>query len=220
MSPIPGSFLPGTSDSLMAWGAKEGGSPGILELCVPSSPGWTRRRGWWAWACLPACGKGQGARPPGLGPPPGVCPGPFAAGLGVEQLGLRDPGGAITFPHGPPAQCTRATSVFNRPRSTSRSRAPWPEDSKVSSWAGWAPIPVTTSMVSSSPSSRGPRIAMLRPPRARWPGEAVHTRGDCRPLAAWDRTGAGLGPAWRASTGISPRYFLQGSVIGCRDIAG
>lgn len=36
------------------------------------------------------------------------------------------------FSHGPSVQCTRATSVFNRPSSAVRSRAPWPEVSRLS----------------------------------------------------------------------------------------
>jgi len=114
-----------------------GGSHGIPEPYPAPSPGSSggserelRRVGLGLRA-------GPGVRPP-RGPPPGVCPGSlqpasasgWSGGLG---LGPEDPSvGGVTFPHGPSAQCTRAASVFNRPPSATRSRAPWPEDSRVS----------------------------------------------------------------------------------------
>lgn len=103
-------------------------------------------------------------------------------------------GWGLTFPHGPVAQCTRAASVFNRPPSATRSRTPWPEDSKVSSRAGWVAVAEASSTASSSPSRARP--AMLRPPGAARSGEVAGARmaagcmGCPVPDWGWARPGA------------------------------
>lgn len=162
------------------WGGETGvlkgweGSRRIPEL-YPPTRGAQRAlkgsRGEWAWAC------GQGPASGTARPAFWSLPGPFAAGLGlgVERrawagAGPEDPSvGGVTFPHGPSAQCTRAASVFNRPPSATRSRAPWPEDSRVSRRAGVFVVPDAASAASTTsngPSLGRPRSAMLQQPSA------------------------------------------------------
>lgn len=114
---FPGGFFlePLRCDGL---GADRGGGPGIPSCVSPVQP--------------PPWGLGLQAGLPGLCPPPGVFPGLLLSARWVGWAGPGDlSGGALTFPHGPEVQCTRAASVFNRPPSATRSRSPWPEVSEV-----------------------------------------------------------------------------------------
>ena len=157
-----------------------------------------------------ACRQGPGARPLHsarlLEFARALCrrPSGWSGGLG---LGPGDPsGGAVTFPHGPSAQCTRAASVFNRLPSAVRSRTPWPEDSRVSRRAGGVAVPVNASAASKASSSPG--LGPAGPTKLRPPG-ALSSR---EAMVAWVAVGrmgclvpgwAGTRPPRRGSPGIS-----------------
>lgn len=104
----------------------------------------------------------------------------------------------LTFPHGPPVQCTRAASVFNKLLSTSWSRVPRPEASRLSSLGccGAAATTASTTVATASKASRASRASRSLA------GDAMEALG----AGSLGLPGARLGLA-KEQPRTSPRYL-------------